>query len=199
MLGWLALIGPGLWILWSYQNTPGAPATAPRQWPAQSRIKPIGGQATLVMLIHPQCPCTRATLDELDRLMARTHNHLSCYLVFMKPEGFSDDWVKTDLWRHALNIPGVSALFDQGGGEAKLFGAATSGQALLYGADGNLLFSGGLTASRGHAGDNAGEDAIESLVNNGSANSDNSPVFGCPLFNPDSECNSPNASSTDGK
>jgi len=106
----------------------------------------------------------------------------------MKPHGFADDWVKTDLWRHALRIPGVSVLVDEDGIEARHFRAVTSGQVLLYGADGRLLFSGGITSTRGHVGDNPGESAIEALVNTGSADDDHSLVFGCPLFNPDSEC-----------
>jgi len=140
------------------------------------------------MLTHPQCPCTRASIEELDKLMAHCQGRVNAYVVIMKPRGFAADWVETDLWRHALRIPGVSVLVDDDGIEARHFQAATSGQVILYSPDGGLLFSGGITGSRGHSGDNAGESAIESLINAGSANSDHSLVFGCPLFNPDSEC-----------
>ncbi len=185
---WFIVVAAGLLFLWSYENTPGIAAVPPRLWPGASRIKPTPGRATLVMLTHPQCPCTRASIEELDKLMAHCRGRMDAYVVLMKPVGFSDAWIKTDLWRNALKIPGVTVLFDQDEIEAQRFHAATSGQVILYGTDGRLLFSGGITGSRGHVGDNAGESAIEALVDTGSADVDNSRVFGCPMFKPDSEC-----------
>jgi len=44
-----------------------------------------------------------------------------------------------------------------------------------------LVFSGGITQSRGHAGDNAGENAIISLINTRAADQAKTPVFGCSL------------------
>jgi hypothetical protein len=67
--------------------------------------------------------------------------------------------------------------------EAGRFGAETSGHTLLYGADGRLLFSGGITASRGHAGENAGESAIIALVNHQTPLRSQTLVFGCSLTN----------------
>jgi len=188
ILLWFVAVGAGLLFLWSYANAPGVAAAAPSRWPTASRIKPAPDRATLVMLTHPQCPCTRASIEELDQLMAHCQGRVNAYVVLMKPHGFADDWVETDLWRHALRIPGVSVLVDEDGTETHQFRAETSGQVLLYGTDGRLLFSGGITGSRGHVGDNFGESAIESLINTGSADNDHGLVFGCPLFNPDSEC-----------
>lgn len=188
---WLVVVGGGLSVLWGYENTPGAPAAAPRQWPADSRIRPAQGRATLVMLAHPHCPCTRASIGELASLMAHGQGRLTAYVLFLKPAGFSEDWEKTDLWRSAAGIPGVNPVVDEGGTEARRFHAITSGQTLLYGADGRLLFSGGITASRGHSGDNAGRSAIVSLVNTGGAERDETFVFGCPLFDENSECREP--------
>jgi hypothetical protein len=188
ILFWLALVGAGLLFLLSYENTPGVVAAPSRHWPEASRIKPKAGRATLVILAHPRCPCSRASIEELDQIMAHCQSQLDAYVVLMKPVGFSDAWVKSDLWLNALKIPGVTVLVDEDGIEAKRFHAATSGQAILYDAAGLLLFSGGITGSRGHVGDNAGESAIESLVNTGSAETNHTSVFGCPMFNPDSEC-----------
>jgi len=75
---------------------------------------------------------------------------------------------------------------DDDGVEAARFGAATSGQVILYDRDGRLLFSGGITASRGHAGDNDGRDAIVSLLGGGRGTRHSSPVFGCSLLEPSS-------------
>jgi len=187
-ISWLVIISAGLWILWGYENTPGKAAEPPQQWPAASRIQPARDHATLIMLAHPHCPCTRATIGELASIMAHSQGRLTAYVLFLKPAGFFEDWEKTDLWRSAASIPGVNVVVDEEGAEAARFHAATSGQALLYDAGGRLLFSGGITGSRGHSGDNAGQSAIVSFVNSGAAQRRETAVFGCPLFDPDSEC-----------
>ena len=185
---WLSAIAAGVTLLWSYESTPGVAAAPPSHWPSASVIQLASGHDTLVMLAHPQCPCTRASIEELARLMTHSQGRLSTYVLFMKPKGSSEDWYKTDLWKNAVSIPGVTALVDEDGIEAARFGAATSSQVVLYDASGGLLFSGGITESRGHSGDNVGRSAIESFVNTGTADRDTSHVFGCPLFDPNSEC-----------
>jgi hypothetical protein len=120
--------------------------------------------------------------------MAHAQGRLNAYVLFLKPTGFSEDWEKTDLWQTAAGIPGVSVMVDDRGLEARLFNSSTSGQTILYDAAGHLLFSGGITGSRGHSGDNAGRSAIVSLVNAGTATRAETFVFGCPLFDKNSEC-----------
>jgi hypothetical protein len=185
---WMFAVSTGLWILWGYENTPGVSAEPPALWPDGSRIPRAHEHATLVLLAHPHCPCTRATIGELASLMAHTQGRLTAYVLFLKPAGFSDDWEKTDLWQSAASIPGVTAVVDDEGTEAQRFHSVTSGQAVLYDAEGRLLFSGGITGSRGHSGDNAGRSAVESLVNTGVAERAQTFVFGCPLFGEKSEC-----------
>jgi len=179
---WLFMIAVGVSALWSYESTPGAGAAAPGLWPAASRIKPDADRATLVMLAHPHCPCTRASVGELARLMTQAQGRVTAYVLFVKPAGFSDGWVQSDLWASAAAIPGVTPVLDDGGAEAGLFSAETSGQTVLYDAAGNLLFRGGITSARGHAGDNAGRAAIVSLLTSDEAGGRDTPVFGCPLF-----------------
>jgi hypothetical protein len=188
---WIVVVGGGLSILWGYENTPGVAAVPPPIWPSDSQIQRSQDGDTLVMLVHPHCPCTRASIGELAAIMARCQGHLRAYVLFLKPPGFSDDWERTDLWQSVTGIPGVYAVVDDGGTEASRFHAATSGQIILYDADGRLLFSGGITASRGHSGDNAGRSAIVSLVNAGAADLTETSVFGCPLFDQNSKCLKP--------
>ena len=178
---WLLVIGAGIGTLWAYESTPGVAAATPDRWPAASRIKPAADRATLVMSAHPHCPCTRASIGELSRLMTQAQGRLTAYVLFVKPPGFSDGWEKTDLWASAAAIPGVTPVRDDGGVESDRFHAATSGQTALYDSAGNLLFSGGITGARGHAGDNAGRAAVVSLLNDGEAERRGAPVFGCPL------------------
>jgi hypothetical protein len=127
-------------------------------------------------------------MGELASIMAHTQGRLTAYVLFLKPQGFSEDWEKTDLWQSAASIPGVNVMIDEGGAEARLFNSSTSGQTILYDAKGRALFSGGITGSRGHSGDNAGRSAIVSLVNTGTAEQAETKVFGCPLFDENSEC-----------
>lgn len=181
------MIGVGLSQLWGYENAPGPATAPPSRWPLDSSIHLATDRATLVMLAHPHCPCTRASIGELARLMAQSQGRVTAYALFVKPEGSSDDWEKTDLWQSAASIPGVNVVIDDGV-EAQRFCAVTSGQTVLYDAEGHLLFSGGITGSRGHSGDNAGRSAIVSLLNNGEAERTETSVFGCPLFGPHSEC-----------
>jgi hypothetical protein len=185
---WVMMIGVGLGVLWAYENAPGPVAVPPSQWPADSRIQPAMDRATLIMLAHPHCPCTRASIGELSRLMTQAQDRVTTYVLFLKPAGSSDDWEKTDLWQSAASIPGVNVVVDEGGTEAQRFQAVTSGQTVLYDAAGCLLFSGGITGSRGHFGDNAGRSAIVSLLNTGKAERSETFAFGCPLSGTDSEC-----------
>ncbi|MCU1265595.1 MAG: hypothetical protein JWM21_1913 [Acidobacteria bacterium] len=186
--GWLLAVCVGVALLWSYENAPGVAAATPRQWPANSRIQSARDHATLVMFAHPHCPCTRASVGELASIMAHSQGRLTAYVLFLKPDGFAPGWEQTELWQSASRIPGVTAVLDGDGNEARLFHAATSGQTALYDPQGLLLFSGGITGSRGHSGDNAGRSAIVSLVNAGVPDRTETSVYGCPLFNPESEC-----------
>jgi len=185
---WVSAVSVGLWIMWGYENSPGTAATPPALWPAESRIPRASDHATLIMMAHPQCSCTRASIGELALLMAQTQGRLTAYVLLLKPPGVPHDWEKTDLWNSAASIPGVHVLPDEDGIEAERFHAATSGQTLLYNKDGLLLFSGGITVARGHSGENAGRSAIVSLTMQGKAGQTETSVFGCPLFDPSSEC-----------
>ncbi|HEX8072162.1 MAG TPA: hypothetical protein VF546_19605 [Pyrinomonadaceae bacterium] len=185
---WAFTISAGLGFLWNYEGTPGAAAAAPERWPADSRIRRAADRATLVMLAHPRCPCTRASIGELARVMTQAQGRVTAYVLFVKPADSAVGWEQTDLLSSAAAIPGVQVLRDDDGVEAARFHAATSGQTLLYDAEGRLLFSGGITSARGHQGDNAGRAAIVALLTTAAAKQEGTPVFGCPIFAPGPDC-----------
>ncbi len=185
---WFATVGFGLHKLWHYENDPGIAEDAPAHWPASSQIRPGSRSATLVMFAHPHCPCTRASIGELAVLMTRCQSPLAAYVLFFKPKDFPADWDKTDLWYSAAAIPGVNVIQDEDGLEARLFHAVTSGHTIVYDAQASLLFSGGITDSRGHSGDNDGRSAILSLLTEGVAERSQTLTFGCSLYDPNSEC-----------
>jgi len=179
---WLAAACAGMWWLDRYASTPGVAATAPDRWPAASTLERAAGRATLVVFAHPHCPCSRASVEELARLMAQVPGAaVDTYVLFLLPDGQSDGWERTDLWQNAAAIPGVHVLADHGGRQSAPFGAATSGQTLLYDAAGGLVFNGGITAARGHAGDNGGRTALAEWLTAGRSDRSASAVFGCPL------------------
>jgi hypothetical protein len=179
---WAVLVLSGFAWLSAYKATPGAlGGEPPSRWPSRSRLERDPQRATLVMFAHPHCPCTRASVSELARLMARVPGRVSARVLFLRPQDVPEGWERTDLWRTVSAIPGTTALRDDDGVEAARFGAATSGFTLLYDADGRLLFQGGLTPSRGHEGDSFGQRRLVSLLTTGAADRRDSPVFGCAL------------------
>jgi hypothetical protein len=167
--------------LFQYQTAPGNTAAAPVIWPPESRLKRPTDQSTLLMFVHPQCPCTRASIGELALLMAACRGHVQAYVLFYAPKGAANNWTKTELCANAARIPGVVLLADEDGEQAARFHATTSGQTMLYDEQGRLQFSGGITAGRGHSGDNAGRAAIVALASAGKSGLRQTPVYGCSL------------------
>jgi len=165
----------------NYENASGHSGETPRQWPQEAKLALDTHHPTLLMFAHPRCPCTRASLNELNRLLARFGGQISPQVVFLKPKASPEAWTQTDLRRNAAAIPGVAVWDDLEGAEAHRFGAETSGYVLLYDPEGHLLFSGGITAGRSHAGDNAGSDLIASLLSAKRVRQHQTPVYGCAL------------------
>jgi len=185
-VAWLIAVAGGMRALLNYENAPGVEGDPPATWPVESRIPRTPGRATIVVMGHPKCPCTRATIGELAVMMTRLHNRATAVVVFVRPHGTPDGWDDTDLRRSAAEVPGVTVMSDHDEVEVDRFNAEVSGQTMLYDARGKLLFSGGITAARGHFGDNAGLSAVVSFVTDGSAEVTRTPVFGCALRTPKS-------------
>jgi len=179
---WLGLSVLGFLLLVDYDTTPGAGARAPRHWASTALIEPLAGKCTLVMFAHPHCPCTRASIAELSVLMTRCQDKVHAIVLFLKPGGFPPGWEKTDLWYEASRIPGVTVTTDEDGAASRQFAAVTSGQTFVYSTAGSLLFSGGITASRGHAGDNEGLETAVAAIAAGTPAPGPALVFGCPLI-----------------
>lgn len=179
---WLACAVAGLWRVWAWENGAGVAAAAQVSWPAGTALKLAGDRPTLVLLAHPQCSCTQASIGELAEALARAGTLPKTYVVFLKPSSFADGWEKTGLWDAAAALPNTTVIRDDDGLEATRFGAATSGQTMVYDAAGTLLFSGGITGARGHAGDNAGRSTVVALLNQVKPGQATTNVFGCSLF-----------------
>jgi hypothetical protein len=177
---WGGAVLGGMTALARYSNTPGRPAEPPGDLPADSALRASPGRFLLVMLAHPLCPCTRASLTELQAVMAEAGARVDAHVLFLRPERADAQWGQGVLWRQAAAIPGVTVHQDEGGVEARRFGATTSGHVLLFDEGGHLRFSGGITGARGHEGNNSGRAAVEALVRAG-AGGPRHPVYGCDL------------------
>ncbi len=178
---WLAAVGVGTWLVWQYAGTPGLGASGAENWPQGTNIQQAPREDTLVMFCHPHCPCSRASIAELARIVAQSKQPPAIWVVFYKPGFAGTDWTQTDLWSSAAEIPGAHLMVDSDGREARRFHATTSGQTFLYSPAGTLLFAGGVTSSRGHEGDNPGRGAIVDLINAGDSMCRSTPVYGCPI------------------
>lgn len=181
--GWAAVIALGFVVLIDYQNAPGQPAAPPADWPTSSALDPgPTSRGTIVVLFaHPRCPCTRATLGELERLLRHVRGKVAVHAVFVRPKAYDRAWVQDDLWQRAAAMPHVQVTQDTGGEEARRFGAFTSGQVLYYDAHRQLQFAGGITGSRGHEGNNKGRQALLQWIRHGRAERSSTFVFGCAL------------------
>lgn len=175
---WVAAVAAGMVVLLDYGGSPAEAGSPALQWPAGSALGRREGRITLVMLAHPQCPCTRASLAELAAAAAQTDGWLDIHIVFLSSPAFE---LHGDLWHSALEIPGATLSADPDGAEIRRFGVKASGHVLMYGPAGQLAYSGGITGSRGHAGGNRGREAIVELARHGSTALARFPVFGCAL------------------
>jgi hypothetical protein len=175
---WLVITGVGMATLWAYARTPGPAANAGRTWPSGAFARDAR-KPTLVMFLHRHCGCSRASIGELARLMAHAQGRARVYVLISRPSETEPGSERTDLWHSAAEIPGVEVLSDEHDVQSTAFGAAVSGQTLLYDPQGHLIFSGGITAARAHSGDNAGRSAILALLTGGVPAVTTTPVFGC--------------------
>ncbi len=184
---WILAIIVGTFVLMKYEYTPGIANIPGSQWPSDCQIPLSKDRPTLVMFAHPRCPCTRASIAELALLIAHCKIPPKAYVFFISPRSMPFEWEKTDLWRSAQNIAGVTVVSDINGIEARRFNSLTSGQTMIYNEKGKLVFSGGITGGRGQEGDNHGFNLAILALQAHSLKNQTTLVFGCPLISPNSK------------
>lgn len=182
---WGVLIGGAFTALMGYHNMPGERSDHGKVWPINQSLKLDTRRANLLVFIHPQCPCSVASLNELARIQAACGVRLNTQVIFYSPTGMH--WEDTSKVHQALAIPNIHITNDIDGKLAQQFGALTSGHALLYSADGRRIFSGGITPARGHEGENLGRKSIIQYVLDGKTNAERTNIFGCPIIDTPSD------------
>jgi hypothetical protein len=168
---WAVAATGGLYAVTAHGAAAGQSAEAPAHVRAS-------GRASIVVAAHPECPCTRATLHELNRIASEHAGAADITILFAGHA--SGDRVARDLRELANAIPNAHVVDDPDRTIAASFGAHTSGTVLFYDAAGALRFAGGITSSRGHEGDSAGGDALRALLDKTAA-SHSAPIYGCPI------------------
>ena len=177
---WAAVIALSLIGLAIYGYTPGALGT-----PASARaagFAPAAERFTLAMAVHPMCPCTRASLSELEGLLVRCGDRLDARLLVYEPSRLDvEHWDDTAIDTLRARFSRAEVQADPGGAVAAALGSKTSGSVVLFDSNGEPCFWGGITPGRGHLGDNAGVETIVAAVRDGFRPRGQMPVYGCSL------------------
>jgi hypothetical protein len=173
----------GFWALLNYELTPGESALTEKQWPAETSVALDRDKPTLVVFFHPLCPCSKASMGELEKLATDCPDRFALQIVFVVPPEIHESWEQSRLVTAAGRLPEARVRLDYRGVEAARFHASTSGETRLYSQEGRLLFQGGITASRGHEGGNQNLECLRASIAGRSDAFHAAPVYGCPLLN----------------
>lgn len=177
---WFATIAAAFEAIRRFEVTPGLPASAPRAWPAASAVPHTPGTWSLVMLVHPHCSCSRASVQELGEIIEHAPRDVRTTVLVYRPHEMPAGWERTNVYDAATRLRRARVLLDADGAEAAIFGGFTSGQTFLYDGDGRLRFAGGITSLRGHAGLNRGRADVIRIANQHTGDGSH-PVFGCAI------------------
>ncbi len=177
---WLGLIVGGYAWLLRYSFAAGKASASPHTIPSSVASQAPSARPQLFLALHPRCPCSRATLSELATILSRAPEACDVTVLVYKPAGEPDSWMEGALLDKCRQ---VSCLIrpDPDGRLASSLGSLTSGGVVLYDAKGRLRYQGGVTASRGHEGDNAGKQAVIQILRGQRDSQKSMPVFGCPI------------------
>lgn len=189
LLTCLAAVAGGTGLLLTHATTAGRRGAAPDRLPADllARLAVPPATPLLVLAAHPMCPCLPATLEQLPALLATAGagRALALRVLVLTPSAPPPAWDAAAAAALRRALPPATTIDDRDGELARRLGMLTSGHLLLYGSDGTLRFHGGVTAGRGHRGDNPAARALARALA-GAGTSATSPretpdVFGCPL------------------
>ncbi len=159
-----ALFGMGYTMVWSF--TPGGAA---KPNPPSSEKSAVQVQA----IIHPLCPCSKATLQLLAEAAQTAENSPSIDVIFCgEPKSSKNVQL-------AKAIPGATIEFISEQQSKDRFDSATSGQIFVW-QKGKLTFSGGITDARGEDAKGAAFTQFKRALQ-GNSESGVTPVYGCPL------------------
>jgi hypothetical protein len=179
---WLCLLVVIQVVAWSHDCTPNPSRQSAPAWPEQSHLPKVRGQFTVQMFVRDDCPCSLASLRELDRLLAGVpvNRVAQATIVFV---GLAQD-EREGLWDYVATLPRLNAIRDSSTEEARRFRVETSGTLTVHDQKGRLVFQGGLTVARGHEGESTAFSRLQDRLrraDSADAHVIRFPVFGCSL------------------
>ncbi|MCG3127772.1 MAG: hypothetical protein CHACPFDD_02644 [Phycisphaerae bacterium] len=176
---WLAAIVAARVMAARYERTPG-PGAAPCAWPNDVSLQRSATHLTLLVFVHPRCPCTRATIETLDRVLRTCGDTVQTFVIACDPSRRDPDWRAAALLAAAAALPSCTVMHDSDAAVTRAFGAKTSGLVALYSPAGHVLYWGGMTEARGMSGQGVGAEVLRRAIA-GERVTIPRPVFGCSL------------------
>jgi hypothetical protein len=182
-VAWCVLVAAGFLALSDYSARPGVASAAPGHWPNQTKLHGPEKGSRLLLFVHPYCPCSRSTLDSVDHVLARHGSRIDATLILtggVEIDPGAQDWF--DQWCQRRK---VALVHDVQRIESARFGVKTSGHVLLYDETGARRFSGGISAGRGHTGDNPGLQSLMAAMEGATPvleRGEDFPVYGCAIW-----------------
>lgn len=155
-----------------YDSRPGEP---PLRLPDATVAGP--GLWSLILMIHPDCPCTKATMRNLSTILESTRIPIKAEIVAAMPEGYKGPRANLAI---ARSIVKSDLVVMSESSASERFGARTSGHLFVFDPDRNLVYSGGLTPARGAEDASSSLKWFQALVTQYPVAS-SGPTFGCPL------------------
>ena len=134
---------------------------------------------SLVIAVHPDCPTSRETLREAVRICYRVPGEVKVTALAF---GEYEKEISQNPMFMGLAKVKSRILSDTSGEVSRRLGLTNSAQALLFSPNGNLLYSGSITASPERL-SNAGEETVVEIINGSTITSVVTAPHGCSLEN----------------
>src|SRR4051794_10180949 len=98
---WMVALCAGWWAMTKFQYaTDTTHEVLTPEWPSKSTINRGPDRSTLVLFLHPRCPCSRASIAELEGLLAKLQNESAALpdvdIVATVPEVHSSAWTDSE-------------------------------------------------------------------------------------------------------
>ena len=106
-------------MLLNHEGNAVPPGGTPEHWPQGTEMSLDPKRATLLVFTHARCPCTRATLTELNRLISRYPERIAAHILVLNSEKASG------LLGKSVAVTSVAIHEDTNSPEAHRFGAKT--------------------------------------------------------------------------
>ena len=156
------------------------------RWPNDIELG-LDDRPVVAIFYHPKCPCTRATVRCLQRFSTRFESAPTLIAYAYAPLQSNDDWIESETTANLRLLANTTIVMDREGQIAQRFGAHTSGHVMVFDAEHELLFSGGITPARGHEGEGKAGLSFLDCLNGKRIESSRWPVLGCSLGFSDSK------------